>query len=160
MSDDMKKLFAVLSSLILIISAFAGCGCVSDSPRAESSSSAVKSASENTSVKKDSEGNIITKDKNGKIISVRNIKGEELDIKDYLKAHPSQNQSSSKASKVEKSTKSTKSKKNSKKSNSLKAKNSSKSSKKKSSSEVIEEEIPTVIATVPDEDEQETIDGF
>lgn len=130
-------------------------------------------------VEEDADGNIVTKDKDGKIKSVKDKNGKKVDVGEYIKTHGSSvNKSSAKtssdSSSVSKDTKSKNSSKSSKsKSASKSSKKSSENSSKKSdnksskssksgkkSSEVNEEKIPEVVVTVPDVDEQETIDGF
>lgn len=170
----MKKIIAIVVSVFLAVAVFTACGNNNSNKKKSNTSETLKlveTTPDGGTVEKDSESNIVTKDKNGKITSVKDKNGKKVDVDEYIKTHGSSvNKSSAKTSSdnssVSKDTKSNKSSKNSK------SKNSSKSSKKsdnisskssnsgKKSSEVAEEKIPEVVVTVPDVDEQETIDGF
>lgn len=178
----MKKIIAIAVSVFLAVTIFTACGNNNSNKEKSDTSETLKlveTTPDGGTVEKDSESNIVTKDKNGKITSVKDKNGKKVDVDEYIKTHGSSvNKSSAKtssdSSSVSKDTKSKNSSKSSKsKSTSKSSKKSSENSSKKSdnkssnssksgkkSSEVAEEKIPEVVVTVPDVDEQETIDGF
>lgn len=126
----------------------------------------LETTSDGGTIEQDSEGNQITKDDKGKVTSVKDKNGNNIDVTEYLTTHSwvedngsvSNNSSGSSSGSGSKSNSSGSSKSDNSKSSQGGSDKGSASSG--SNSEEKEEEIPVVIATVPDEDEMETLADF
>lgn len=162
----MKRFLAIFLAALTVAAMAVGCSCSGDDKDTKSktttSSKSSSAVSETTkviettpdggTVEEDSEGNVITKDKNGNIISVVDKNGNAVDVEKYKSAH---NISSGKTT----SSKNSSSKKSSSKSSGSKSSGSSKSSSQSTSKEYeddVEGEIPTVIASIPSDEEMAT----
>ena len=161
----MKRIvFCLLAVLILMSCILSACGnknTGSSPDQASPDQSAIsettvvlETTSEGGTVEKDPEGNKITKDKEGKLTHVEDKTGKTIEVTEYLAAHAwVENPASS-------------GKENAGSGNSGSSGGSSDPDKKgdsKSSvseSDSVEEEIPVVIATVPNEEEMETLPDF
>lgn len=168
-----KRLAAVCTALIMTAMFLASCSCAGTPDKLNSNTSVVEqNATEETNevlsttdggtVEKDKEGNKLTRDSGGELKSVEDKNGNPVSVSEYLESHPEAN-TSSKSSSTSKSdsSKSTVSSKSKATKSSSSSNTSSKTSSKTSSettSEGVEEEIPVVIADVPDDEELETID--
>lgn len=175
----MKRIITAAVLVLFIVSLMAGCSCASgdssskkpktSSSKTEETLEVIETNPDGSTVERDSEGNTVTKDKDGNIKSVKDKNGRALNVGEYIKSHPfaqkpayktsSSGGSKASKSKPKKPTKS--SKKTSSESKSNKTSSNGNSSKNSSKNDEAEEgKIPEAIATVPDVDDQETIDGF
>lgn len=158
----MKKFIAMLICAGIFAAIMVGCSCGGSETKTKKTSSATTQATEASettkviettadggTVEEDKDGNRIVKDSDGGIISVTDKNGNEVDVDEYVASHPGTKKSVS-AGKTSSDTKS-------KTSSSSKSSSGSESDSSSSSNEnVTEGEIPTVIVTMPDDEDLET----
>ena len=136
------RLFIALTAALLIICfALSACGedkpAATETPTAQQSSDAsaettevLETTADGGTVERDSEGNRITKDSDGGIVSVEDKSGASVDVNDYVASHPGT---------VPSLTGNTQS--------------GSSGDTSETQEEVVEGEIPVIIATIPDDDD-------
>ena len=163
----MKNILLIIMTAVLIVLScvFTACGGNSDKSTADSATSDSAKVSETTvvlettgdggTIEQDSEGNKIKKDENGKVVSVEDKNGSPVDVTEYLTTHKwveSNGDSGGSGS----SSGSGNNSSGSSSGSGLSGNSGSSSSSGPSSgddSEMVEESIPVVIATIPDEDD-------
>ena len=152
-----KKHIIFLSLFLIAMMLLSACGETSD-PSSENGSIpgettvVIEQTPDGGTVEQDSEGNKITKDKNGDVVSVEDSEGNPVDVDEYLTTHgqTGTNGSSDGASSASSTTGSSNS---SSSSSSGESKDQSDNTGSSENDEQVEEDIPVVIATIPDDDD-------
>ena len=166
-----KVLIALLASAILLSVMLSACGDKQKNSSEDSSSGTEAAVTETTAVlettaeggtgEQDSEGNKITKDKDGIVIAVEDKDGNPIEVTQYVTTHSwveqSGNSSNAEAapsanSKTDKNNNGSEDDKKTADSG-KKSDNSQSSNASESQEEIVEESIPVIIATMPDEDD-------
>ena len=162
------KLMALLIAAALVVSVWlAACGengdatkdeaPIGDTPVVKETTVVLETTADGGTVEQDAEGNKITKDKDGKVIRVEDKSGNELDVTEYLTTHSwvegSGSDTSDASGGESGSSKNNGSNSNSNENASVGTGKSGETFSSGSQEEKVEEEIPVVIATIPDDDE-------
>lgn len=87
-----NKFYSILCLLCVIVLMFVACGNQENNTTPDESvpgetTVITATTSDGGTVEKDSEGNIITKDNNGKVVSVEDKNGKTIDIAEYVTTH-------------------------------------------------------------------------
>ena len=166
----MKRALFVLIVMILVSVVLTACGDKSTGSTNDESAPAettfvLETTAQGGTIEQDSEGNQITKDNEGKVVSVKDKNGNDVNVTEYLETHSwvegsdSGNNNGSGADSVSGKSGSSKTDKSGGSQGSSSGKKDNASSGN-SDDNVAEEEIPVVIATIPDEDTLETLPDF
>lgn len=167
----MKRVLFVLITIILVSVILTACGNKTNVSTADESSPAettvvLETTAQGGTIEQDSEGNQITKDSDGKVVSVKDKNGTEVNVTEYLETHSwvegvnngNEGSSSGLGAGSDNSLSSKSGKSDSSQGGSSKRDDSVSSGSSDDSN--LEGEIPVVIATIPDEDELETLPDF
>ena len=132
------KIFSILLCLLIICSIlFTACGeqeseSTKDESTPDETTVVLETTSDGGTIEQDSEGNKITKDENGKVVSVEDKDGNPVNVTEYLTTHTWVESNGGSGGS---------------------GGSSGSGSSSVSGDDAVEESIPVIIATIPDEDD-------